>query len=578
MDKISTTAVDRIPLSLPSVFSRMNISLTESQFVNSLGKVSISHKVLQEFCPISESIEWELSEFAWDDLGVLPFAENSVPFIITNSGRLSEHSANLLFEWCQQHKPSTQFHVLEIGSGTGLFARLFLDNFKAKCKDNNVPYYDQLIYIVSDRSQRSIDQWLERNIFEGHQDHVKPKVIDSSTSFELAKGETPLAAVFGNYVLDVLPSTVIRQGKSGIEELRVRTHLVSDPAVISQHTDLSFEEIYKLVNSQDPTQRRQLLPLLTLFELETIFEPVTDSAVPAYANEVVPFLKNSDSAILNYGAFSCIDNCLRLLDDTGFMLINDYGTTKPEDTSKEHSSQRFGPTVALGINFPLLSSYFSEKNWNVLIPDMDAEAPLHARLFVKHNETWLTELFNSQFGSEGYEYCEGPLIKAREHAQSGRKDDALEAYQTALAHNRHDWFSLGEIAEYVGLKLREYAVGLEIAQEAIKLNPWYSPWLWNVLGDCLFCLDRYTDAQEAYLQAYRIDPKDPRTNLNLAFIYTEALQFEDALTSIAQGLAHDKSTMFREQLLEKQRHILSQLSSRSLGEQERLMRRFYSQQ
>lgn len=575
MDTLSPT--DRIPLSLPSVFSRMNLDPTESHVVKSFEKVSIHRQVLQDFRPISESIEWELSEFAWDDLGVLPFAENVVPFIITNSGRLSEHAATLLFQWCQNSPPTDQYSVLEIGAGTGLFARLFLDSFKALCEEHKATHYERLLYIVSDRSQRSIDQWLERGIFNEHKDHVQTIVLDTSTSFDLAAQQLPLVAVFANYVLDVLPSTIIRQGQSGIEELLVRTHLVTDTAVIAQHTDLTYEEIHALANSQEPEQRRRLLPLSTLFEFETVYRSVTESASPPYAKKIISYQQDSKNIVLNYGALSCIENCLNLLSDNGFMLINDYGTTETDHINKGHASQRYGPTVALGINFPLLSSYFGDSDWNVVVPDMDAEAPLHARLIAHRSTKWIEELFNSRFGQEGYEYYEAPLIEAREHARAGRKDNALDTYRMALSHNRRDWFSTGEIAEYVGLKLGEYAVGLELAQEAIKLNPWYSAWLWNVMGDCLFCLDRFADAQEAYLQAYRIDPHDSRTNLNLAFIYSQSLHFEEALCAIARGLAHDQSALYREQLLEKQRLILSQLSTRSLGEQERLLQRISTQ-
>lgn len=578
MSNIMASKLNRVPLPLHSVFDRMNIRIEKGNLSNSLKNTRIPHHLLQEFCPISESLEWELSEFAWDQYGVLPFAENSVPFIITNSGRFSERAAVQLFRSCQMTPAQEQFLVMELGAGTGLFARLFLDSFKALCTQEGVDYYDRLQYVVSDRSQRSIDQWRERAIFDKHAQHVQMRVWDAITSFDVLENrQLPLKAVFCNYLLDVLPSTVIRQGASGIEELMIRTHLVSEASVISQHTNLTYEEINHLVQSEDIDQRRKLLPLVTLLELETAFHPIR-STISSIASDAFACQQGVEKTVLNYGALQCLETCLEALDESGFLLINDYGPIATEDVEKQVASQRFGPTLALGINFPLLESYLNAGNWEVIIPDNDADAPIHSRLIVCDHSKVDVQLFKDNFGSKGYIRCEAPVNEARKHAKAGRKDDALEAFNCGLANNRNDWYILGEIAEYVGFQLSDHSAALELVQEAVKLNPWYSSWLWNILGDCLFCLNRFTDSHEAYLQAHRIDPQDPRTNLNLAFCYSQFLQYDEALCAIAKGLANDKMGVYQGQLLEKQRQLLNQLSVRALGEQDRLMRRAISQQ
>ena len=114
---------------------------------------------------------------------------------------------------------------------------------------------------------------------------------------------------------------------------------------------------------------------------------------------------------------------------------------------------------------------------------------------------------------------------------------------------------------------------MELARSALAINPWYSTWLWNVLGDCLFCLERFDDAHEAYLQAHRIDPRDARTNLNLSYTYTQFGAHDEALGAIAVALANDVRHVFRMRLLEKQQQVLNAVSGRWLGEQERLSRR-----
>jgi tetratricopeptide (TPR) repeat protein len=131
----------------------------------------------------------------------------------------------------------------------------------------------------------------------------------------------------------------------------------------------------------------------------------------------------------------------------------------------------------------------------------------------------------------------------------------------------------GEIAEFVGLQLQDYPAGRELAQAAVELNPWYSPWLWNILGDVLFLDGRLDDAHEAYLQASRIHPWAARTNLNLAYTYFAFAEYNAALEAVATALAADVRGTYRHRLLEKQQQILGAISGRWLGEQERLVRR-----
>jgi len=105
--------------------------------------------------------------------------------------------------------------------------------------------------------------------------------------------------------------------------------------------------------------------------------------------------------------------------------------------------------------------------------------------------------------------------------------------------------------------LRSFDAAVELLREAVALNPCFSSWLWNALGDSLYCLQRYEDAHEAYLQASRIEPNDSRTSLNLGYTLAHFGLLEDALHALARGLAHDTLAVYRTRLLEKQSQILA---------------------
>jgi tetratricopeptide (TPR) repeat protein len=254
-------------------------------------------------------------------------------------------------------------------------------------------------------------------------------------------------------------------------------------------------------------------------------------------------------------------------------LWNDYGSVQREQIAGHAASQRFGPTSALGLNFPYLEHFFTSRGRLVVKPDDDERRSIHARMLLLASMPRSIAAFQNRFGPAGNDFFDGPLEDARKHAAAGRKNDALECYRTALSRSPRDWQVAGEIAEFVGLHLQDYAAGQELAKAAVELNPWYSPWVWNILGDVLFLDGRVDDAHEAYLQAHRIHPADARTNLNLAYSYFEFGQHGAALEAIAVALAADVRGLYRHRLLEKQHQILGAISGRWLGEQERLARR-----
>jgi tetratricopeptide (TPR) repeat protein len=468
--------------------------------------------------------------------------------------------------------------VLEIGAGTGLFARYFLDAFRGLCQQEGRDFYGRLLYFASDRSRRTVDQWAERELFADHAGRVVTGTCDATRpdEFRGAEGEPvalpPLRAVFANYVLDVLPSAVVRTGPAGPEVMCVRTHLTTHLALLPQYTRLTIDEVRRLAASDDPADRARLLPIVSLLELETAFRPAGDRP-PPYLTEALAFGAGLERVVLNYGAIDCLEACLRRLGPDGFVLLNDYGPVERDQIAGHAAVQRFGGSTALGLNFPFLEHHFSGGGRALLKPDEQEAPQIHARLLCRADLPRTREAFARLCGSAAYAYLKGPHEEARKHAAAGRHDDALECFRTALSRCPRDWYLVGQAAQFVALQLRDLNSGLELIQAAVALNPWYSAWLWNVLGDCLFYLQRYDDAHEAYLQARRIDPDDVLTNFNLSYSHYQRGEFDEALAAVARGLARDAQGVYRARLLDKQQQVLATVSARWMGEQERLAKR-----
>jgi hypothetical protein len=533
-----------------------------------LRQVQIAPRLIEEDRPVTECLEWRLSELYWNTVGTRGFVSNEVPYTVTSSGTLSANAARLLFAVSLEHPPEPRLEVLEIGSGTGLFARLFLDEFARLCEQAGQSWHRQITYYVTDRSPRSLEQWNELRLFD-----ALPVVVaraDALDPLAIETGGQParlssLRAVFCNYSLDSLPAAVLRKGEGGPEELCVRTHLAGDAARVKQQTSLTIEEIRKLARDPDPA----LIPLVGLLEFEASFKPCT-RAYP-YAPEVLTFGHDWPRAILNWGAIQCIETAVSGLDPHGFVLINDYGLVRVEDASNMGATQRFGGSAALGLNFPFLDHHFTSHGAVVLRPDSDERLPIHTRMVSR--AAMAASAFHEIFDWSAQREQQGPQEQARQQIDAGAMEAAKHSYETALSYRRRDWVLLGEIAEFLIRQVTDYEAGLAMASAALAVNPWYSVWLWDIYGDALYALDRFEEAHEAYRRAERMEPGDPRTNLNLAYTYAQAGDHEAALQVLARGLAHDRAGVFRERLLEKQQQIVGMIQVRFNAQQEWLARR-----
>ena len=552
-------SLNRVPLPLPVILERTHLAGDSATPAEALGRARVWRQLVEDYQPLAKSLEWQLADLHWTREGVLPFIDSSVPYIVNNNGRISADAAALLLASCVESKSGGErLAVLELGAGTGLFARYFLDEFQLLCERESRDFYERLAYCVTDRSPATVEQWREREIFQGHAGHVFPLVAHANAPVVSDVG--PFRAAICNYVLDVLPSAIVRKAEHGWEEVRVRTWITDDATLLKQYTPLTFEEIRSLAASAQAEERACLLPLLPLLEFERDFLPIGPDPPPGL--ETLEGEPAGAPFAYNYGALGCLDALIELLAPSGFVLVNDYGPVRREDVSPRSAAQRFGPSTAMGLNFPLIEERLGRHGVDVLKAEGDDGRLLHARLLLHGEAPGVRSAFETRFAATARERADAPVEHARREAESGHAREALEAFRAAVAQNPRDWQLIGEASVFVSTQLRDYAAGLELARAAVGLNPWYSPWLWNVLGDCLRSMERHEEAHECYMQAHRIHPRDVKTNLNLAQSWLQRGDPDRSLEAVARGLANDSEAMLRHTLLEKQQQALASLSVR----------------
>ncbi|GJI89310.1 hypothetical protein RugamoR1_24730 [Rugamonas sp. R1(2021)] len=522
-----------------------------------LAEIAPDYALVQEFRPLSLSLAAQVASAHWSRRGTAAFAEEQVPYAVTSDGHLSSCAAGVMFVHCEEMPPAADITVLELGAGSGLFARFFLDVFRDLCRREGRDYYERLTYFVTDGSEATVRQWHAQAVFSDHAEHVRAGVCNAAGGAIEIDGvcvePLQLRAVFANYVLDILPTAILRRSPSGVvEELCSRVWVNRKSAALQRH-GLDEQGVCALFSDASEAAQERLERLLPELTVETAFLECLHP--PGYADQALALVPPQAPGYSSHGALDALAFWQGRLLPGGFILLADYGPLTPDEIEPT-GLDRFGPTVAAGLNFALLDSVTRTAGWHPHAPPGDAELPIHPRLIVDRELPQTVACFKELYDGQRFREVEMLLAQARSAAHSGRLDEASQYYRLVVESRQTDWRLLGEVADFAHFQLRKPHIALELIRSALALNPCYSAALWNTYGDSLFDCGRPQDAHEAFLVAQRIHPSDVRAKYGLVFTYAHQCRHADALAAVAAALAIDRDGAYRERLLGKQREIL----------------------
>jgi len=370
--------------------------------------------------------------------------------------------------------------------------------------------------------------------------------------------------VFLNYLLDCLPAAVLELEGDQVRQLCVRT-CVARNVKLDGRTDMTLNMLQERAKSKDPKAKQELLEVYGLFASEYDYRPVDVATLP-HGKFALEFAQRMSKRMLhNYGAIRCLEKLLDLVHDDGMILINDYGQTQvTRDDEFEH--QRFSLATFVGVNFPLLKEFFSDKaKYQWIEPSGDGRG-IHSRLLGRKFGSDTVLRFYERFGDAANAKLQEPLHKARACIKMGRFELAATFYREALDQQPSNWVLLNEISMFLTFNLRDVKAGIDMAKAAIGLNPTCSAELWNTLGDGLYEWGRTEEARSAYHKALAVNSTDVRSRYNLAWVHTRLKDYPAALDMIAQAMSLDKTGEFRDRLLHKQQEVLAHLAQKNQQE------------
>lgn len=541
-----------------------------------LHHVQLNRPLIQDFCPLAESIEWQLGQQYFRERGNKAFIHDAtpVPFVVNNNGLLSSNAAELFYAGVEAADRAgtleDRIFVLELGIGVGLFARFFLDRFRDLCAQSSKDYYERLCYVAADRSESMLLDAVRHGLFGQHAGRYRLRVVDALDPRSGLAGdgslvehsERPFRAVFLNYLLDCLPAAILQVNPGDLRQLCIRTYLARG-VELGDFTDIGLEGVARRACSVDPEDKRDLIPLYGLFASDHAYLPLDPDSLPD-ATFAVEFARSHEvrHILHSYGAVQSIERLSTLLRDDGFLLVNDYGHASLEDGHEHYEHNRFSGSTAIGLNFSLLKACVQSKGISDWIEPSEEPESVHPRLVGRGLPVALKGRFEDLFNQAAFAKVHEPSARARTLVGDGRFELAASAYREALGRQPWNWALMSEAARFLSFRLRDPAAGLALSRAALVLNPSCSADLWNDLGDSLFLLNRIDEARTAFARALRVNPGDVRARFNLACVHVTRNNELAALLTIAEGLALDESGHYRQGFLKQQADVLERLDHR----------------
>jgi tetratricopeptide (TPR) repeat protein len=519
---------------------------------------------LQDYALAHECVDWQLSRRFWEERGPAAFLSGDVPYVVTNDGHLAGNAVAVLLASCDEAAGNgtleDSINLLELGAGSGLFAKQFLDQLRASDAVNAELVYDRLTYWVTDGSDAMIVAIQDHGLLADHKDHITCLPARAPGIAAMLGDAAPTGhfrAVYTNYLLDSLPFTILSLLDDQVHELRLRTSIAED-ADLSQFTSLTEDEIVARFHRDCALDLEGLSDIFPALVIDGRYDRIDRADLPL--GETIPRGPDREDGPRPYlhcfGALACIDEMLDLLRPDGFMLISDYGLAEIDPGSRAVEFQHFGGSVAVGLNFEAVNRVFNTPERGHVIAPESSPDHLLSRMITHAPAASAADVFKQRYAKANWDRLTKPLSEAQELVSNGQIEAARWAYRTALSLQPSNWAVLEEIAGFLCYHLEDYEGALHMAREALELNH-ISPGAWNVVGDCFFYTDNLTEASEAYEKARQVNPRDVRAVLNLAWVATHEDRPEEALTLIAKGLAMDVTGTFREALLGKQEQVLA---------------------
>ena len=350
---------------------------------------------LEEFRPGAESVIWAWNLFFWQHLSLweqtfsgeytkaLPGGESDG----MNPEYVRDQIASFmrqLDDLAQHNLVPDEIFVLEMGVGSGMQSKRWMDSFKALCEEQSKPYYDRLRYLMSDFSQHILDHARPRVSEHGDKVSLIPmNALDPESALGFLRYKVLYVHLCNVY--DNLPCTELARIEGRFYEVEIR-------AYIEQACLLELCQSYGIEPGNFPREIERLLKIgpdyfpsvetgvhfwadaWHAIQLEERYVPIPDVAGYTIADrttgeDVLGLLEDFEGDVrfhLSNGAVKSFVHTIPLLHPKGLFEVQDIFTTRLDQYQQSFRGPgKFDGSLANWINGPLLAHVAGRHGFNV---------------------------------------------------------------------------------------------------------------------------------------------------------------------------------------------------------------------
>ena len=318
---------------------------------------------------LSHSSVWKLQRNFFERLGMEAWSTGVVPHHITSSGFIADAYANVVFGFlrdCHEPVPRQPTYIVELGSGTGRFAYLFLKKLMAQQSESRLKEIP-IKYVMTDFTQENLEfcrrhPHFQRFIDEGLLDFArfdvehdqKLKLIHSGETISAKNLTTPLI-VIANYLFDSIPQDAFFVSEGQLfETLVTLTTPTKEP------------------DADDPE-------ILSRFELSYDFNQVNgnyydDSRWNRILLDYKTQLSNT-SFLFPTAALQCVRNLHRLSRGRMLLLSGDRGYSSDEALLDQKGNPIMAAhgSISMMVDYQIIGEYCRHLCGQALHPGRDAK-------------------------------------------------------------------------------------------------------------------------------------------------------------------------------------------------------------
>ncbi len=526
-------------------------------------------RILEDFTPLWRSLDLRLARTFWGARGVTAFLDGDVPYGATSGGRLADDAARTLLTRLEEAGVDGPVRLLEIGAGSGIFAKILLD----RLAELSPEVYAATRFVITDGAEAMLEGMGDLGLMEAHGGRVALVRIDATAPIAPqleAAGEaaTGYHGVFANYLLDSLPFAIraLRGDKAWEMELRAS---LDDAVDLARYFDGDLADLRAALTVLEDAPDSRLATLHRALVLDARYAPSTREAAP-YPETLPPVEPETPEALTtvtldNFGAVALLDQLVEALDPNGALLITDYGRSVEPEPGEPLEYQRFGGSAAVGLNFAQIDRWAEARDGVWLAKPTEDPDSLMTRAISRAPSEALSVAMEALCSATRIDALNTPLEKARDLAKSHCYEAARWRYEEGLRLQPCNWNVLEEIATFLITIAGDADGGLAMVTRALELNP-AAPGAYRLLGRALWDKGERKKAEIAYRQALELSPANGSLRIDLAEALLAGRRHREALVIIAEGLALDEACDHRDDMIDIQNQILQDHSLQARDE------------